>query len=70
MLSFDPLGRWLITVHPNQILAWNLPLDPLFGNPDHDELLECIRSLTNVRVVPDETMNMGFRITNTLEMEH
>ena len=68
-LSFDPHGRWLITGHPNQIIAWSLPLDPIFGEPEHEELLESLRSLTNVRVVPDETKPNGFRITNTLEME-
>ncbi|MCK9995199.1 MAG: protein kinase [Candidatus Krumholzibacteria bacterium] len=68
-LSFDPLGRWLISVHPNQIMAWSLPIDPIFGEPEYDELLDSLRSLTNVRVVPDESIKNGFRITNTLDME-
>jgi serine/threonine protein kinase/WD40 repeat protein len=68
-LSFDPLGRWLISRHPAHVIAWNLPLDPLYGELEHAVLLESLRSKTNVRVVVDETQPNGFRITNTLELE-
>ncbi len=69
-ILFDPLGRWLLAMFDSQIMAWTLPLDPMFGRPEYDDLMESLRSLTNVRVVPDETKPNGFKITNTLDMEH
>ena len=38
-LSIDPLGRWLLTGGTQDLMAWNLPLDPLFSELPHDELL-------------------------------
>lgn len=68
-LWLDPLGRWLISMHPDEFIAWNLPLDPLFGEPEYGEILESLRSLTNVRVVPNATKTTGFRITNTSDLQ-
>ena len=66
-ISFDPFGRWLLTVHLEKSVIWNLPLDPLFGESTHAELLGSLRSLTNVRVVADSGARDGFRITNTAQ---
>jgi hypothetical protein len=64
-LRIDPQGRWLISQHPDQLQAWHLPPDPLFGEPDLAELLDRLKMRTNVRVVPDPTEREGFRVTNT-----
>ncbi len=68
-ISFDPLGRWLLTMLSGQIMAWTLSLDSVFRHQEYDDLMESLRSLTNVRVVPDETKPNGFKITNKLDME-
>ena len=65
--AFDPLGRWLLTVSLVEVTMWPLPLDPLYGEMDYDDLIASLRSLTNVRVVPDAGSPDGFRITNTAE---
>jgi serine/threonine protein kinase len=65
--AFDPLGRWLLTKHLDETVYWHLPLDALYGEIPHDRLLTRLRSLTNVRVIPDEIATEGFRITNTAQ---
>jgi len=67
-LDIDRQGRWIVSLHPDDILAWRLPLDPVFstGLPSAT-LLESLRARTNVRVVADTAAPEGFRITNTLE---
>jgi hypothetical protein len=57
----------LISRQPNQITAWALPLDPLFGDLEYEELLTSVRALTNVRVLPDESKTNGFRIANATD---
>jgi hypothetical protein len=64
-LRVDPHGRWIISQHPDQLQAWRLPLDPIFGEPGLDELRDLLRARTNVRVVPDPEQREGFRVTNT-----
>ena len=49
-LQFDPRGRWLLSFHPGRYVFWPLPLDPLFGEMEYEDLLQEIRSLTNVRM--------------------
>jgi WD40 repeat protein len=66
-VQFEPLGRWLVTSHPERTIAWGLPLDPLFAECPGSEFIARVRATTNVRVVPDAQSPVGFRITNTDE---
>ena len=63
--TFDPQGRWLLTVcaTDGRALLWPLPLDPMLGELEHDELLARLRSMTNVRMVRDDADPRTFRIT-------
>ena len=67
-LAFDPLGRWLVSRHDVGLVGWRLPLDDLFSEIPHGELLERVRALTNVRVVADPTEALGFRVTNVQDL--
>ncbi len=61
-VAIDPGGRWLISVHKDQFVAWSLPLDPLFTDLDCSDLLARLRAATNVRVFPDRDQADGFDI--------
>jgi hypothetical protein len=60
VVFIDPLGRWLLINRT----AWSLPLDPVFSGLPTEEMLARLRTLTNVRVVPDEAEADGFRVSN------
>jgi hypothetical protein len=63
-IGFDAAGRWLICDVSTRIIAWTLPLDPIFTDLTTAEMLARTRELTNVRVVPDASEERGFRITS------
>jgi len=67
-LGFDAAGRWLICDLSTRIVAWDLPLDPIFTDLDTGAMLARTRALTNVRVVADAAEPRGFRVTSVEEL--
>lgn len=63
-VGFDALGRWLITDLQTRVVAWNLPLDPVFTDLPTEAMLARVRGLTNLRVRPDAEKSSGFAIDN------
>jgi hypothetical protein len=66
-LAVDPLGRWIAgAVDRTNICLWPMPdltKPPLHTLP-HGELLAKLKSLTNLRLVPDEESNTGWTLTH------
>jgi DNA-binding winged helix-turn-helix (wHTH) protein/WD40 repeat protein len=66
-LAVDPLGRWIAAaVDRTKICLWPMPdlsRPPLHTLP-RGELLAKLRSLTNVRLVPDEDSPTGWTLTH------
>jgi WD40 repeat protein len=64
-LQIDPSGRWIYSAGTDGTLRmWAMPdlsKPPLHTLP-HDELLEKLYSLTNMRVVEDEESTTGYRL--------
>ena len=66
-VEFDPLGRWIASGgEDGTVRIWPMPdvsKPPLHTLP-HDELMAKLKSLTNLRVVRDETSATGWTLTH------
>jgi WD40 repeat protein len=63
-LAMDPKGRWVASgaLKDSEIRLWPIPEGVPFHTLDHDEFLDKLRALTNMRAVPDTTSDTGYRI--------
>jgi WD40 repeat protein len=62
-VAISPDGRWIASSDVlGEIRLWPMPEGPPFHTLPHEELLDRLRSLTNLRVVPDEEVSSGFRL--------
>jgi WD40 repeat protein len=63
-VAVDPKGRWIATatLKEHAIRLWPIPEGEPFHTLPHEELLERLRALTNIRVVKDEESQSGYRI--------
>jgi len=60
-LVFDPLGRWIISGgEDGTIRFWPIPTGEPFHTLPHDEFLQRLRALTNMRVVRDPEAEDGY----------
>jgi serine/threonine protein kinase/WD40 repeat protein len=61
-VAVSPDGRWIASSDiGGEIRLWPMPEGPPFHTLPHDELLDRLRSLTNLRVIPDEEAPSGYR---------
>jgi hypothetical protein len=62
-VAVDPLGRWVASAGQDAtIRVWPMPEGPPFHTLPYEELLDRLRAVTNLRVVPDEQSATGYRI--------
>jgi WD40 repeat protein len=63
-LAVDPKGRWIASSSGSEteIRLWPIPEGVPFHTLPHEQFLERLRALTNVRVVPDPSAPNGYRI--------
>jgi WD40 repeat protein len=61
-VAVSPDGRWIASSDfGGEIRLWPMPEGPPFHTLPYEELLDKLRSLTNLRVVPDEEASIGYR---------
>ena len=61
-VSLDPTGKWIASVEEGSLRIWPMPEGRPLQTLAHEALLERLRSLTNLRVVPDEESPNGYRL--------
>jgi WD40 repeat protein len=62
-VAVSPDGRWIASSEfGGEIRLWPMPEGPPLHTLPYEELLERLRSLTNLRVVPDEETSYGYRL--------
>jgi WD40 repeat protein len=61
-VAVDPHGRWVASAGADAtIRVWPMPQGPPFHTLPYEELLDRLRAVTNLRVVPDEQSASGYR---------
>jgi WD40 repeat protein len=63
-VAIDPSGRWIASSSGTEVRLWPMPdlsKPPLHTLP-HDELIAKLKTLTNLRVVRDETSSTGWKL--------
>jgi WD40 repeat protein len=60
-VAVSPDSQWIASASEDGIRLWPMPRSRPFHTLPHDELLAKLRSLTNLRLVPDAAATTGFR---------
>jgi WD40 repeat protein len=60
--AVSPDGKWIASAGDGTIRLWPMPEGTPLHTLPYEELLAKLRSLTNVRLVPDESSETGYRV--------
>jgi len=63
-VAVSPDNRWVVSVAGSEVRLWPMPdlaKPPLHTLP-HDELIAKLKTLTNLRVVRDDSASTGWKI--------
>jgi WD40 repeat protein len=66
-VAVDPTGKWIASTELNKpvVRLWPMPEGQPLQTLPHDELMNRLSKLTNVRVVADKNSSTGYRVEFT-----